>query len=116
MKAQYLIRLENGLAFAACFFLYVNLNFSIWVFFLFLLVPDLSMLGYLFNHKAGAIIYNLGHSFIIPIFIGFSYWYFSKDYLLMISLIWLAHIFMDRLFGFGLKYNHSFKITHIQKI
>ena len=31
-----------------------------------------------------------------------------------LSLIWTAHISMDRMLGYGLKYPASFKFTHIQ--
>jgi hypothetical protein len=31
-----------------------------------------------------------------------------------VSLIWIAHIGMDRALGFGLKYPASFRFTHIQ--
>jgi hypothetical protein len=31
-----------------------------------------------------------------------------------LALIWTAHIAMDRLLGFGLKYQDGFKPTHIQ--
>lgn len=116
MNINHIIRLENGLAFAASFYFYIQLDFPLLWFFLLLLVPDITMLGYTLNKKIGAMVYNLGHSFTFPILLSMSYLYFSKDYLLMISIIWLAHIFMDRLFGFGLKYTNSFKKTHIQKI
>ncbi|AIM07305.1 hypothetical protein BAHan_3779 [Bacillus anthracis] len=34
----------------------------------------------------------------------------------MIGLIWTAHIGMDRMFGYGLKYETEFKGTHIQRL
>ncbi|WP_206711602.1 DUF4260 family protein [Peribacillus faecalis] len=68
------------------------------------------------DSKIGAVIYNIGHSFILPILMLLLYVFFLNDALLMIALIWFAHIFMDRLFGFGLKYQNDFKETHIQKI
>jgi len=36
--------------------------------------------------------------------------------LLMAALIWLAHIFLDRALGYGLKYEDAFKKTHLQQI
>jgi hypothetical protein len=116
MIINQVIRIENGLAFAISFFIYMQLDFPIWVFFVFLLVPDITMIGYVINKKIGAVVYNFGHSFILPLLLVVCYLYFSKDYLLIISIIWLAHIFMDRLLGFGLKYNDSFNKTHIQRI
>ncbi|MEH7648941.1 DUF4260 family protein, partial [Bacillus toyonensis] len=35
---------------------------------------------------------------------------------IMIGLIWIAHIGMDRMFGYGLKYETDFKDTHIQRL
>jgi hypothetical protein len=36
--------------------------------------------------------------------------------LLPYALIWTAHIAMDRLLGFGLKYPTRFQDTHLQRI
>ena len=33
-----------------------------------------------------------------------------------VALIWLAHIGMDRLLGYGLKYPSAFKDTHLQRV
>jgi len=35
---------------------------------------------------------------------------------LALAFIWLAHIGMDRLFGFGLKYPTDFKDTHLGRV
>lgn len=113
---QTTVRIENGIALAISFYFYTMLDFPIWLFFVLLLIPDITMIGYVINNKIGAIIYNLGHSFISPVLLALCYFYFLKDYLLLLSIIWVAHIFMDRLFGFGLKYPDSFKKTHIQRI
>ena len=75
------------------------------------------MLGYLLGPRLGAVLYNLGHWYplpltlllIIPDEIGYSVYS-------MIALIWLAHIGFDRLLGFGLKYPTSFKDTHLQRV
>ena len=116
MTINKIVRIENGCAFAISFYIYMLLDFPIWLFFVLLLVPDITMIGYVINKEIGAVVYNFGHSLISPLVILLSYFYFSKDYLLMISIIWIAHIFMDRLLGFGLKYGDSFNKTHIQKL
>nr|CCQ71695.1 hypothetical protein [Staphylococcus aureus] len=77
---------------------------------------DISMLGYLYNNKIGSYIYNIGHSYIIPILITLFYLAVGVDLLLGISLIWLAHIAMDRTIGYGLKYTVGFDKTTIQKV
>ncbi|RKQ33951.1 DUF4260 family protein [Oceanobacillus halophilus] len=38
------------------------------------------------------------------------------QFLIIVGLIWTAHIGMDRMIGFGLKYPTAFKDTHIQRI
>jgi hypothetical protein len=42
-------------------------EFSWLLFFLLLLVPDLSMLGYLLNNQVGAFSYNLFYTYSFPI-------------------------------------------------
>lgn len=116
MTINQMVRIENGFAFVISFYIYMKLDFPIWLFFVLLLVPDITMIGYAINKKIGAIVYNFGHSFILPLLLALCYLYFSKDYLLIISIIWIAHIFMDRLLGFGLKYQDSFNNTHIQRL
>jgi hypothetical protein len=35
---------------------------------------------------------------------------------LSLALIWLAHIGMDRMVGYGLKYPTAFKDTHLSRV
>ena len=44
------------------------------------------------------------------------YLYIDERLLLQISLIWLAHISIDRTLGFGLKYSSDTDKTIIQKM
>ncbi|WP_436885029.1 DUF4260 domain-containing protein [Staphylococcus chromogenes] len=111
-----LIRLENAFVFITAVVVYFMFDFSLWLFLIFLLVPDISMLGYLYNNKIGSYIYNIGHSYIIPILITLLYLAMGVDLLLGIALIWLAHIAMDRTIGYGLKYTVGFDKTTIQKV
>ncbi|MEK4628906.1 MAG: DUF4260 domain-containing protein [Solibacillus sp.] len=96
--------------------LYIYLDYSILVFFLFLLVPDLSMIGYFVNPKIGAILYNSVHHFSLPIILLSICILYHQEAILPYAMIWIAHILMDRTFGFGLKYANDFKETHLQKI
>ena len=91
-------------------------GFSLWIFLIFLIVPDISMLGYLFNNKIGSYVYNIGHSYIIPLLITLFYLVIGESLLLQIALIWLVHISMDRAIGYGLKYTIGFNKTTIQKL
>ena len=109
-----LLRIEYGLAFILLFIIYWQCNFSLWLFIILLLVPDITMIGYLINTRIGSMIYNIGHSFILPILLLGISLSISNEFMMEIVLIWIAHILMDRFFGFGLKYAHSFKETHLQ--
>ncbi|CAI8998222.1 MULTISPECIES: DUF4260 domain-containing protein [Bacillus] len=99
-----IIHMEGLIVLIATIYIYALNEFSWFIFFLLLLVPDVSMLAYLINNRIGAQIYNLFHTYIVSIL------------LILIGLIWTAHIGMDRLFGYGLKYQTDFKDTHIQKL
>lgn len=74
------------------------------------------MLAYGINNRVGAKIYNICHTYIISILIAIIGVYFKIDTVIMIGLIWTAHIGMDRMFGYGLKYETDFKDTHIQRL
>jgi len=116
MLNRKIIGLENGLAFLICVFLNLQLEFSLLLFFLLLLVPDITMVGYMVNPKIGASIYNAGHSFLLPFLLVCVYFFLPEPYLLVTANIWVAHICMDRFFGFGLKYTTDFKETRLQRI
>ena len=92
------IKLENTFIFIITIAVYVKLEFSIWLFLLLLLVPDIFMLGYVINRKTGSYVYNIGHTYITPIIIALLYLYIDERLLLQISLIWLAHIKAKHLF------------------
>jgi hypothetical protein len=81
-----------------------------------LLAPDLSTLGYLFGPKLGSVAYNLAHTTVWPILIGLAGWRLGWSWATSAALIWLAHIGMDRMIGYGLKYPDSFKRSHLQEV
>ncbi|MFC0562516.1 DUF4260 domain-containing protein [Halalkalibacter alkalisediminis] len=81
-----------------------------------LLVPDISMLGYLLNKKVGAILYNSFHTYSLSIGIVIFGIIISNSNILAIGLIWSAHIGMDRMLGYGLKYPRAFKDTHLNRV
>lgn len=98
------------------YFYFFNLQFSWIIFILLLLLPDLSMLGYLINNKIGAIGYNFFHTYSISLIILLLSVLFPSDILLMIGLTWVSHIGMDKMFGLGLKYPTTFQDTHFRHI
>lgn len=81
-----------------------------------LLVPDLAALGYLRGSRLGAATYNLAHTYLWPAALV-GYWALVGDALVLgIGLVWAAHIGMDRMLGFGLKYPTAFRDTHLHRV
>jgi hypothetical protein len=91
-----------------------RLNRGGWLeFVLLFLVPDVSMIGYVANARVGCVIYNAVHTYVGPLALGcYAVWSDHRQALLL-SLIWAAHIGLDRMLGFGLKYPTRFKDTHL---
>lgn len=77
---------------------------------------DIFMVGYLIDSKTGAYVYNIGHSIITPLAFGIIGYLLNIELIIALSLIWLAHIGMDRAFGYGLKMESGFKDTHLGRI
>jgi hypothetical protein len=114
MKA--LIRLEEFAMFLFGIFVFSTLPFAWWWFLVLILVPDLGMIGYLFNNKAGAVLYNLVHHKGIALGIMITGYYLRNDYWILTGAILFAHSSMDRIFGYGLKLFRGFKYTHLGEI
>jgi hypothetical protein len=110
---RFLLRTE-GLAIAAVSaVLYARTGTSWWLFAALWLAPDLSMLGYFISPCRGARIYNAFHTYTVPIVLGLMGWLFHAAGLIPCALIWINHIGVDRLLGYGLKYSNGFGWTHL---
>jgi hypothetical protein len=110
-----LLRIEGGAMLATTLVCYQETHSRWIVFAALLLVPDLSLAGYLGGVKIGATVYNLVHTLTGPlVLIGYSI-FAMHFWLLPYGLIWTAHIGMDRMLGFGLKYPTRFNDTHLQR-
>jgi hypothetical protein len=111
-----LLRIE-GLAYAVLALIgYAHSGYSWWLFAALILVPDVSMLGYLINPSIGAASYNLVHTLTLPIFLLFGAALFANMLLLAVGTIWVVHIGADRALGYGLKYATGFGDTHLGHI
>jgi len=77
------------------------------------LIPDLSMLGYLVNPRFGARLYNIAHTYISSTLLALCGLAFATPLFYSLTLIWAAHIGLDRMVGYGLKYPAGFKTTHL---
>lgn len=105
------LRIEAFVVLIALAALYYRLHASWLLFAILLLTPDLAMLGYLLNSRFGAWTYNAFHTYVVPIIcLGLSPY---APILVPVSIIWAAHIAMDRALGYGLKYEDSFRHTHL---
>ncbi len=71
------------------------------------------MLGYLISPCRGARVYNAFHTYTVPIVLGLMGWMFHGRGLMPVALIWINHIGVDRLLGYGLKYSNGFGWTHL---
>lgn len=81
-----------------------------------LLLPDISMLGYLRGPHAGAIGYNLAHNWLVGGLVLGAGWFLSIPALALAGAVLVAHTGGDRLLGYGLKYPTAFSDTHLQRV
>jgi hypothetical protein len=111
-----LLHLEGGVVLVGALAAYAYLGANGWLFVALLLAPDLSALGYLAGPRVGSVAYNLAHTYAWPALllgIGFAA---GAPLVLSLGWIWAAHIGMDRLVGYGLKYPTAFKDTHLGRV
>lgn len=109
-------RIEGFTVFAISLYFYNYLQFNIIIFAIFLFSFDIFMLGYFFNKKIGAYIYNFGHSMSIPLLLVSVALLANNRFAIGVSLVWFAHIGLDRALGYGLKLTSGFGDTHLGKI
>lgn len=113
---KHLLYLEGWAVFALATAAYFHLGGG-WLLFAALFpAPDLFLAGYLAGPDAGSILYNLAHTYVFPV--GMLVWGAASGYemIVLIALIWFAHIGLDRGIGYGLKYATAFKDTHLGRV
>jgi hypothetical protein len=115
-RPPHLLRLEGLVVFVAVLVAYGAFGFSWWLFAALLLVPDLSMLAYARGPRVGARVYNAVHSSIVPLGLAVAGHLTRSDGVLLVGLVWLAHVAVDRAFGYGLKLPTGFHDTHLGPI
>lgn len=111
-----ILRIESALFFLIALIVYLQLGGNFLLFFVFLLAPDISMLGYKKDTKTGALLYNFVHNYATGIIVFALGLVTANNLLGYAGLILFAHVAMDRAFGFGLKYPTKFKDTHLQRV
>ena len=110
------LRVEEFFMFLLGIYLFNNLDYNWWWFLVFILAPDIGMLGYIINSKTGAISYNIFHHKGIAILIYLIGIYIANQSIQLIGVILFSHASFDRIFGYGLKYFDNFKHTHLGNI
>jgi len=114
-KPRLLLHLEGATILLLSVLIYSRAHSHWGLFALLFFAPDIFMLGYLANPRIGAALYNLVHTLTLPgLLAAFSLLHAPQ--FLPYSLIWVAHIGLDRMLGYGLKYPTQFKDTHLQHV
>jgi hypothetical protein len=111
-----ILKSEEFFQLILCVFLNTYLPFAWWWYWVWFLVPDISMIGYVVNSKVGAVTYNLAHHKGLGIFLYMAGLYFSKPEVQFAGLVLFGHSAFDRMLGYGLKYADDFKNTHLGTI
>jgi len=110
------LRAEAIAAFATGIVLYAWLGAPWLALIPLLLVPDVSMIGYLHSPRTGALTYNVVHNWAIGLMLLGAGLGLVSFPLAVAGAILIAHIGMDRALGYGLKLTSSFQDTHLGRI
>lgn len=108
-----LLKLEELAQFTLSIIIFNQLDYAWWIFPACILLPDLSMVGYLINTKIGAWLYNIFHHKLLAIIILMIGFWLNNSLLTLAGVILFGHSAMDRCFGYGFKFDDNFKNTHL---
>jgi hypothetical protein len=111
-----LLRLEGLAAFAAGVALFLGHGGPWLALIPLLLVPDVSMVGYLRDPRLGALLYNLVHNWALGLAVLGLGFLTGQGWLILAGAVLIGHVGMDRAFGYGLKLPTSFQETHLGRI
>ena len=112
----WILRAEAIAIFVAGVIAYLQLNGNPVWFLPLLLVPDLSMLGYVRGPAIGALTYNLVHNLALALLLLAVGWLAAIAPLALAGALLVAHVGMDRALGYGLKLPTDFRDTHLGRI
>ena len=111
-----ILRLEGAAVLVSMLALYASRGESWLAFVVLILVPDLAAVGYLKDVRLGSMTYNIVHTYTLPLALGVLAVVGGWALGVQLALIWGAHIGMDRMVGYGLKYPTDFKDTHLGRV
>ena len=109
-----LLRSEGVALLALATVLYGSSGRSWWLLVALLPAPDLGLLGYLRSKRAGAVAYDLTHTYAPPAALGLVGVLTGSGLGVALALVWFAHIGMDRALGLGLLYPDGSGHTHLR--
>ncbi len=108
-----MLRLEELAQFLVCAYYLVATDATWWTYALLLVGPDIGMLGYLLNSSIGAFTYNLLHHKGVGAVVLATGLVLMSGWVTAAGVILFGHASMDRIFGYGLKFNDDFHHTHL---
>lgn len=111
-----LLHAEGLVLFGVALALYIDADYSILALVLLFLVPDLSIAAYGAGPRVGAAAYDAVHTEVLPLVLGAVGVVADSSVCTQVALIWLAHIGLDRMLGYGLKYPTEFGDSHLQRL
>jgi hypothetical protein len=111
-----LLHAEGAAVLVAATVLFFHGDHTWWLYPLLVLSPDLSMVAYGAGARAGALAYDVVHTYVLPVTLATAGILADANGLVGLALIWLVHIGADRMLGYGLKYPSGFKDTHLQRV
>ncbi len=111
-----LLRLEDLSIALLAAYLFVMLGYAWWLLAVLFLVPDISMVGYALNPRAGAITYNIIHHRGLAVAILGVGLAIHGPIVQAVGLVLLFHSSTGRVLGYGLKHLDSFQDTHLGMI
>src|SRR6266487_717447 len=111
-----IIQLEGLAMFILSIYLFSQLSFKWWWFPVLILTPVISMVGYAFGNKAGAVTYNMFYHKALGIALYIFGIFTQNEVIQLIGIILFGHSSMDRMLSYGLKTFQGFKYTHLGEI
>ena len=74
------------------------------------------MVGYIHNARTGARLYNLVHHRALAVVVWLAGYFAGNIAIEFTGLILFSHATMDRMLGYGLKYESGFRFTHLGEV
>ena len=110
-----LLRSEGVALLVMAILLYGRYGRSWWLFVALLPAPDLGLLGNLWSRQAGAVAYDLTHTYLPPATLSVTGVVTGSGLAVALALVWFAHIGMDRALGLGFQYPDGSGRTHLSE-